>query len=98
MTWDNVLQIAGLILGAITGVGAVHLLEMIKNWLNLSTRPMQALTLGLSFVLAVLNMIVANAIVPGAFEPEALLELTIAVFVATQAEYNRLKRAQITQA
>jgi phosphoglycerol transferase MdoB-like AlkP superfamily enzyme len=92
--YSSLIQIASMFLALLSGIGAVPITGMIKDGLKLNGRWAQFVVVVVAVVFAVLNLIVTGAISPEAFAPERMAELFLAVLVASQAEYGRIKRAE----
>ena len=96
MTFDSLtlIQFASMFLALLSGIGAVPLVKMLKNSLKLNGRSAQLVVALVAVVFAVLNLVVTGAIAPETFAPERVVELFLAVLIASQAEYERIKRAE----
>lgn len=92
--FSSLIQIASMFLALLSGIGAVPLVGVLKNALNLNGRWAQLAVVAVAVVFAVLNLLISGAISPEAFAPERVVELFLAVLIASQAEYERIKRAE----
>lgn len=89
--WPQIVRLAALLLSLIAGVGAVPLIGTIKDWLNAEGRWAQVITAGVATVIAVLTLIVQGTIAPETVTLESASQLLVAVLLASQAEYRRIK-------
>ncbi len=87
-----VVQIATIIVMLAGGVKSVPLLQWIKVRLNLTKGWSRVATVTLGVILAIAGLLVNGAITAASFAPELAVELFLAVLIASQSEYNRLKR------
>ena len=92
--FSSLIQIASLFLALLSGIGAVPLTNLLKDALKLNGRWAQLAVVIVAVVFAVLNMLVTGAISPEAFTPERITQLFLAVLLASQAEYERIKRQE----
>ena len=90
--WIVVIQIAQIVLGLISGVGAVSLIDMIKNQLHLSGRLASLVTVAVVVVLAILNLIVTEQLTPVPLTAESIVGVFAMIYTASQAEYLRLRK------
>lgn len=91
--WDTIVQAAGLLLALISGVGAVPLINWLKEYSQLSGRWAYLPVAVVAVVFALANMVVTGQITPELITPETAVSLFLAVLVASQVEYRRLKDA-----
>lgn len=89
--WEQGIRLAALLLSLIGGIGAVPIIGYIKGALNADGRWAQVITAGVATVIAVLTLIVQGTIAPETVTLESAAQLLVAVLVASQAEYRRLK-------
>jgi len=92
MEFDQLVQIAGILLNLLLGIGVVPAIRWVQVQLGLGVRSTQVATVAMAVVVSILNMLVTGAITEEQLRPEYFAELLIAVLTASQAEYNRLKR------
>jgi CBS domain containing-hemolysin-like protein len=92
-TWELVVRIAALILSLIGGVGVVPVISWLKDSLNLDGRWAQVLTAGVATLVATLTLVVQGQIAPESVTLESASQLLLAVLIASQAEYRRIKDA-----
>ncbi len=93
-TFIAAVQIAGIVLTLIGGVGSVWLIDWITTQVKLNVRMTQVVTAAVAILIAV-----STALVTGLLTPESVTVINISalfatVFAASQAEYQRLKRAR----
>lgn len=88
--WSTVVQIATFVMGLIGGVYTVPMVQKIKTAWNLKGMQVQVLTWVVSFVLAVLMLIVSGQINPQPITVEYVLGLMTLVFAVSQQQYNRI--------
>ena len=92
--WSVLIQVAGIILSLIGGVGTVPLVNWLKGALNISGRWVQILTAAVAVLVATLTMLVSGAISPQPLTSDYVIGLFAAVLTASQAEYNRIARKE----
>ncbi|MBK8987385.1 MAG: hypothetical protein IPM39_15130 [Chloroflexi bacterium] len=91
LDWNLVIQIAGVFLALVGGVLSVPLINWLKTLSGIDGRLAQVVTAVVAAVIAVLTLIVSGAIAPEPLTVEYVGSLFMAVLVASQAEYRRLK-------
>lgn len=91
LNWNLVIQIAGVFLALVGGVLSVPLINWLKTLSGIDGRLAQVVTAVVAAVVAVLTLIVSGAIAPEPLTVEYVGSLFMAVLVASQAEYRRLK-------
>ena len=93
-TWLTVMQIAQVLLGLISGIGAVRIIDVIKNSLHIEGYWATLTTVTIAVVLAVLNLIVAEQLTPVPLTADSIVAIFGTIYAASQAEYIRLRKAQ----
>lgn len=89
--WGTIVQAASMLLALISGVGAVPIINWLKDTTGLGGRWAYLPVAVVATVLALLNMVVAGEIDPSMIRPETAVQLVQAVLLASQVEYRRLK-------
>jgi len=87
-----VVQIASIFIALVGGVGSVPVIEWFKAKFELGARYTQLVVAIVSTLLGVALLIVQGILVPEAMTPENISTLFLAVLMAGQAEYARIKR------
>lgn len=93
--YQNAVQVANLIISLVIAFGGiVPVVNFLRKTLGTSARYSQALAVGVCVVYTILSMLVQGAIAPDSLSMGNAGTLFIAVFSASQAEYQRYVRAQ----
>jgi hypothetical protein len=91
--WVEVAKAAAVVLSIIGGVASYHIINKIKDTLGLtSSRHIQVLTAIVATVIALLSLIVAGTLTPAPINLGYIVQTFTLVLVASQAEYQRIKR------
>lgn len=91
--WNAVLGFAYVLYGLVGGVATVPLINRLKTRLNITGRWVQALTVGVTTAVAALGLLAGGAISPEPLTFAHVMELLTLLLVASQAEYQRIKKA-----
>ena len=97
MDWQIILQWATIGVNLISGVGLVPLVNFIKTKLELNGRYAQLLTMVVVVIFTILNLILMGKITPELLTPEKIGQVLIAILLASQAEYQRLKNVEVRE-
>ena len=92
--YEQIVEFAAYLLALAGGVGTVPIVNWLKASLDLSGRWAQVATWLVATVLGVLTIIAKQLITPADIQPENTIAILLAVLMASQAEYTRIKRLE----
>lgn len=92
MDTQLIVQIAGVLVSLVAGVGVVPIVDWLKTTLNASGRWSQLLTVAVCTVVATVALMAEGQLAPEAVTAENAGIVFLAVLKASQAEYNRVRR------
>ncbi len=95
-TFQVLVEVSVFILALFGGTKTVSLIQTIKERLSLSPWASRFLTVIVSVILGIAGAVASGAITADQFTAERAVQLVLAVLMATQAEYARLKRQNPT--
>jgi len=89
--FETLVQVAGILVAVIGGVGAVPAVNWLKSTLKLQGNAALVLTVLFAVVWGVAEMVVSGQVTQDSFTLGNLSALVAAVFAISQARYNMLK-------
>ena len=92
MEWVTVVEVATFLLALVGGVLSVPIVDWLKEAAGIDGRLAQVLTVAVSVIMAILTLTVGGVLSPDSVTPENVGSVLLAVLLASQAEYNRLRQ------
>lgn len=93
--YELAVQLAAILVGLIGGVATVPFVNWLKGVLKINGRYVQILVAVVSVIVAILTLVAQGQLAPETITQENLSAVFLAVLVAGQAEYNRIKQGTV---